>query len=57
MATAVQIDSVEMLPDIESDDDKLISSAESVFTCVENSNDFFYPCIISHEAMDREEEE
>ncbi len=56
VATAIQVDSVEMLPDIEPDDDKSIPSAESVFACVENLNDFLYPCIISDEAMDREEE-
>ncbi len=55
IATAVQIDSVEMLPDIEPDDDKSIPSAESVFTCVEKCDHFLYPCIISDEAMDAEE--
>ncbi len=44
-----------MQPDIEPDDDKLIPSAESIFTCVENPNDFLYPCIILDEAIDREE--
>ncbi len=34
MATAIQIDSVEMLTDIELDNDKSIPSAESVFSCV-----------------------
>ncbi len=31
VATAIEVDSVEMLPDSEPDDDKLIPSAESVF--------------------------
>ncbi len=57
VATAIQVDSVEMLPDIEPDHDKSIPSAEYVFACVENSNDFLYPCIVPDEAMDREEEE
>ncbi len=55
VAIAMQVDFVEMQPDIEPDDDKLISSAESIFTCVENPNDFMYPCIILDEAIDREE--
>ncbi len=46
VAMAVQINSVEMLPDIEPDDDKSIPSAESVFTCVEKRDNFLYPCII-----------
>ncbi len=46
MATSIQVDSVEMLPDIEPDDDKSIPSAEFVFACVENLNDFLYPRII-----------
>ncbi len=45
VATAIQVDYVEMMPDIEPDDDKSIPSAESVFTCVEQP-DFFYPCIV-----------
>ncbi len=55
--TAMQVDFVEMLPDIEPDDDKSIPLSESVFTCVENPNDFLYPCIVADEAMDEEEEE
>ncbi len=46
-----------MLPYIEPDDDKSIPSAESVFTCVEICDKFLYPCIISDELMDAEEEE
>ncbi len=57
IAMAVQIDSIEMLPDIEPDHDKSIPSAESVFTCVENRDNFLYPCIVSDEAMDAEVEE
>ncbi len=57
VAMAMQVDSVEMLPNIEPDNDKSIPSTEFVFTCVENPNDFLYPCIISDEAMDKEEEE
>ncbi len=34
VVTAIQIDSVEMLPDTEPDDDKSIPSPESVFSCV-----------------------
>ncbi len=56
VATVMQVDSVEMLPDIEPDNDKSIPSAESVFTCVENPNDFLYPCIVSDEAMNKEED-
>ncbi len=47
VVTAKQVDSVEMLPDIESDDDKSIPSAESVFRCVEKKDNFLYPCIMS----------
>ncbi len=57
VVTAIQDDHVDMLPDIEPDDDKSIPSAESVFTCVEKPDNFLYPCIISDDAMDREEEE
>ncbi len=57
IAIAVQINSVEKLPDIEPDDDKSIPSAESVFTCVERKDDFLYPCVVSDEVMDAEEEE
>ncbi len=51
VATAVEIESVEMLPDIEQDDDK------SAISCVENTNNFMYPYIISDEMMDAEEKE
>ncbi len=57
VATAIQVDSVEMLPHIEQDDDKSIPLAKSVFSCVEKKDDFLYPCIMSDEAMDAEEEE
>ncbi len=56
VATAIQIDSVEMLPDIEPDDDKSIPLTESVFSCVENMDIFLYPCIVSDEAIDAKEE-
>ncbi len=56
-ATVIEVDSVEMLPDIEQDDDKLILSAESVFCCVKRKDDFLYFCIVSDEAMDAEEKE
>ncbi len=54
MVTAIQVDSVETLPDSEPDDDKSIPVAESVFSCVERKDNFFYPCIVSDEAMDAE---
>ncbi len=54
VVTAIQVDSVEMLPDIEPDDDKSIPSAESVFSCVERKHDFLYTCILLDEAMDAE---
>ncbi len=57
VVTAIQVDSVEKLPDIEPDDDKSIPSVESVFTCVESPHDFLYTCIISDEVMNKEEEE
>ncbi len=41
MATAIQVDSVEMLPDIEPDDDKSIPSAESGFSCVKKKRTTF----------------
>ncbi len=57
VVTAIEVDSVEMLPDIESDDGKSIPLAESVFSCVKRKDDFLYPCIVSDEAMDAEEKE
>ncbi len=39
------------------DIDKSIPSAESVLRCFEKKDDFLYPCIVSNEAMDAEEEE
>ncbi len=57
IAMAIQIESVEMLPDIEPDDDKSTPSTESVFSCVEKTYNFMYPCIISDEMMDAEQQE
>ncbi len=57
IATAVQIDSVEMVPDIDADDNKSIPLTESVFTCVERKDNFLYPCIVSDGEIDAEEEE
>ncbi len=57
MATAIEVDSVEMLPDSEPDDDKSIPSTESVFSCVERKDEFLYHCIVSDEAMNAEEKE
>ncbi len=57
MATAIEVDSVEMLPDSEPDDGKSIPSAESVFSCVERKDELLYPCIVSEEVMNAEEKE
>ncbi len=57
MEMAIQVDSVEMRPDIEPVDDKSITSADSVFSCVEKKNNFLCPCIVSDEGMDVEKEE
>ncbi len=57
VATAIQVDSVEMLPDSEPDDDKSIPSPEPVLSCVKRKNEFLYPCIMSDEAMETEENE
>ncbi len=38
MATAIQVDSAEMLPDSEPDDDQSIPSTESVFSCVKRKD-------------------
>ncbi len=57
VVTATEVDSVEMLPDSEPDDDKSIPSAESVFSCEERKDEFLYPYIVSDEAMDAEEKE
>ncbi len=57
VATAIEVDSVEMLPDIEPDDDQSMPSAESVFSCVKRKDKFQYHCIVSDEAMDAEEKE
>ncbi len=55
--TAIQVDSVEMLPDSEPDDDKSIPSVESVFSCVKRKDKFLFPCVVSDEAMDAEVKE
>ncbi len=57
VATAIQVDSVEKLPDSEPDGDKSIPSTESVFSCVKRKEEFLYPCIVSDEAMDAEDKE
>ncbi len=54
MATAMQVDSVEMLPDREPHDDK---SSEHVFSCMKREDKFMFPCIVSDEAMHTEEKE
>ncbi len=54
MATAIEIDSAEMLPDIESDDDKSIPSAESVFSCVKRKDELLYTSVMSDIEMDAE---
>ncbi len=55
VATTIEVDSVEKLPDIEPDHDKSILSTEFVFSCVKRKDDFLYPCIVSDKAMDAEE--
>ncbi len=55
VATAIQVDSVEMPPDSEPDYDKSIPSPEPVFSCVKRKDEFLYPCIVSDEAMEAEE--
>ncbi len=57
MATAIQVDTVEALPDSEPDDDKSIQSPEPVFSCVKREDEILYPCIVSNEAIDAEEKE
>ncbi len=57
IATAVQIDFMETLPDIEPDDNKSIPAAESVFSCVMERDNFMYPCMISDEMMDADEDQ
>ncbi len=57
VATAIQVDSVEVLPDSEPDNDKSIPSPEPVFSCVKRKDEILYPCIMSDEAMDTEEKE
>ncbi len=57
LAMAIEVDSVEMLLDIEPDNDKSIPLAESVFSCVEKKDNFLYPCIMSDKVLDAEQEE
>ncbi len=57
VVTTIQVDSVEMLPDSEPDDDKSIPSPEPVFSCVKRKDEFLFPCIVSDEAMEAEEKE
>ncbi len=57
VATVIEVDSVEMLPDSEPDDDKSIPSPEPVFSCVKRKDKFLFPCIMSDEAMEAEEKE
>ncbi len=57
VVTAIQVDSVEMLLDTEPDDDKSIPLTESILSCVDSPDILLYPCIVSDEAMDAEEEE
>ncbi len=55
VATAIHVDSVEVLPDSKPDDDKSIPSPEPVFSCAKRKDEFLYPCIVSDEAMEAEE--
>ncbi len=55
VATAIQVDSVEMLPESETEVDKSIPSPEPVFSCVKRKEEFMFPCIVSDEAMEAEE--
>ncbi len=57
VATAIKVDSVEVLLDSEPDDDKSIPSPEPVFSCVKREDDILYPCIVSDKAMDAEGKE
>ncbi len=57
VVTALHVDSVEMLPESEPDDDKSIPLAEPVFSCVKRKDKFLYHCVMSDEAMDEEEKE
>ncbi len=45
-----------MLPDSETDDDKSIPSPEPVISSVKRKDEFLYPCIVSDEAMEEENE-
>ncbi len=57
VATSIQVDSVEALPDREPNDDKSIRSSETVFSCMKREDEILYLCIVSDEAMDAEEKE
>ncbi len=57
MATAIQVDFVEMLLDSEPDDDKSIPLPEPVFSCVKRKDEFLYHYIMSDKAMEAEENE
>ena len=57
VATAVQIDSVEALPDIEPYDDINIPSSDPIFSSTRQKNEFVYPCITSDELMEKEDDE
>ncbi len=57
VVTAMEVDSFEMLPDSEQDNDKSIPSAESVFSCLKRKDEFLYPCIVSDKVMNAEEKE
>ncbi len=57
VATAIQVDSVESLPDSEPDYDKSIPLPKPVFSAVKREDEFLYPCIMSDEAIDAEEKE
>ncbi len=46
-----------MLPDIEPDGDQSILLAESVFGCGKKTDDFMYPCIVSDEMIDTDEDQ
>ncbi len=52
MATAIEVDSVEILPDIELDNNKSNPSAQSFFCCDKKMDDFMHPCIVSDKMMD-----
>ncbi len=57
VVTAIEVDSVEILPNSEPDKDKSTPSGESVFSCAKRKDEFLYPCIVSDKAMDAEDKE